>query len=221
MMKRILNHIVKVLFCLTATISFFSCRNDHCNELMFAPTNLFFYSEVDTSVTVGPYALYIQGVGVDSVIDASEKSMVQIALDNSKENCRFAFAVISEHSLTDTLYFNEDSYRVVGEGVDQSYSSCEKLGNAYFFEGDFNSMRIFDRELDSAVYLMTRASVDTLVIDYSNRVDFVSAECGCLTTHKLKNIKFLHNGIGTVVVEDSTVTNLIDAKNVKIYLENY
>ncbi len=202
-------------------VSLLSCRNDHCDDLMYAPTNLLFYSEMDTSVAVKPYAMYIKGVGVDTVIDVDGESMVEISLDNSRESCRFAFAVISEHSVSDTLYLAEGSYRLVGPDLARTYSSLEKIDDAYIFEDDFNTIRVFDRELEEGVYLMGRPDVDTLVLSYTNLVEFVSAECGCLTTHRLKDVKFLHNGIGSVSVVDSIVTNLSDAKNIKIYLENY
>lgn len=221
-MKQVVKKIFyATLWGLLVMVSLLSCRNDHCDDLMFAPTNLFFYSEMDTSVAVEPYGLFIKGVGVDTVIDVDDESMVQIFLNNAQEECRFAFAVTSEHSLSDTLYFGDNAYRLVGEGLDVSYSSYEKVGDAYIFNGDFNTASVFDRKLEEGVYLMTRPEVDTLVLSYTNLVEFVSAECGCLTTHRLKDVKFLHNGIGSVAVVDSVVTNLSDAKNIKIYLENY
>lgn len=229
-MKHAMNHSMKhslikisktIIGAIAVMVSLAACRNDHCDDLMYAPMNIYFYSEIDTSETVNPYALILKGVGVDTVIDASDENMVQLALDNGQESCRFAVAVTSEHSPADTFYFSDDNYRIVGEGIDATYSSYEKIGDAYLFDGDFSTVRVFDKELEEGIYLMARPSVDTLLFTYTNRVEFVSAECGCFTSHRLKSVNFIHNGIGTVSVVDSIVTNLSDAKNIKIYLENY
>lgn len=219
---RLSRSIRRLMVAVSALVALSACRNDHCDDLMFAPTNILFYSEVDTSVMVRPYALYIQGVGVDSIIHVDEKNMVEVALDNSSESCRFAFAVTSEHSLSDTLYLSDEGYRLVGEKLNVTYGSYERVGsNALIFDDDFNTIRVLNREIEENVYLMDRPEVDTLVFQYTNLIEFVSAECGCLTTHRIKDVRFLHNGIGTVAVVDSVVTNLSDAKNIKLYLENY
>lgn len=213
---------IGAIFCVAASFAgwFLSCRNDHCDDLMYAPTNLFFYSEVDTSVLVKPYDLFMQGVGTDSLIMIDNDEMVSISLDNAKESCQFAFAVTSEHSLRDTLSITDDSYHLTGEGLDRTFPSVQNVGNAFFFES-FDNVWVLDEKIDDETFVVLRPEVDTLVMEYTNLLEFVSAECGCLTTHRLKSVKFLHNGIGTVSVVDSIVTNLSDAKNIKIYLENY
>jgi len=88
-------------------------------------------------------------------------------------------------------------------------------------DGDFSAIRLLRWAIDESTLFLARPEIDTLVFDYTNTVELVSAECGCLVSHTLKNVRYLHNGIGTVAVVDSSVTNLSDAKNVKIYLENY
>lgn len=202
------------------TLLLSSCRNNHCDDLMYAPMNVLLYSEVDTSMAAQPMFLVIQGVNADSVIEASSKSTVELLLDNRNEMCSFAFAIITPHAEMDTLFFSGNQCRVVGPGFDEVYSSFEEKYGAYFFDG-INCVRLPDVALSDTSYLSLRPELDTLEFEYDNKIDFVSAECGCVTNHHLKNVKFIHNGIGSVIVVDSTVTNLSDAKNVKIYLENY
>lgn len=205
-----------------AVLALSSCRNDHCDELMYAPTNILFYSEMDTSVAVDPAMMVLKGVGVDSVINCSKKSSVQIRLDNNNEQCMFACAVVTEHSISDTLFIGSPS-RLVGNGLDRevySYSVDEVTG-VVSIDGDFSAIRLLRWAIDESTLFLARPEIDTLVFDYTNTVELVSAECGCLVSHTLKNVRYLHNGIGTVAVVDSSVTNLSDAKNVKIYLENY
>ncbi len=199
---------------------FSSCRNNHCDELMYAPMNVLFYSEVDTSLAAQPMSLIIRGVGTDSVIDATWKTSVELLLDNKKERCAFAFAIVTPHADVDTLFFSGDQCRISGAGVDEVYTSFEEKNGSYFFDG-MKTYRMLGAAISDTSYLSLRPDFDTLVFEYDNMIDFVSAECGCVTTHHLKNVNFVHNGIGSVTVVDSTVTNLSDAKNVKVYLENY
>lgn len=215
---KIINRCVWLSFVSLLLLS--SCRNDHCDDLMYAPMNLLLYSEVDTSDVAEPTLLLIQGVGADSVIDATSESMVELLLDNNSDRCAFAFAVVTPHAEVDTFFFSEEQCRVVGPGFDEVYSSFEKKENVCFFDG-IRCARLIDEELSDTSFLVLRPDLDTLEFEYDNKIEFVSAECGCVTNHHLKNVKFIHNGIGSVVVADSTVTNLSDAKNVKIYLENY
>lgn len=196
-----------------------ACKNDHCDELMFAPTNVLFYSEMDTSVSVGPALLVMRGVGTDSVMNFSSRESIQLKLDNDNERCMFACAVVTDHSLCDTLIEGE-TLRLVGPGLNLICPFKNESSDVLFL-GDFDMVRYQREQLSDSSYLVARPEIDTLVFDYTNLVEFVSAECGCVVSHTLKNVKFLHNGIGSVVVSDSSVTNLSDAKNVKIYLENY
>lgn len=201
-------------------LSLVSCRNNHCDDLMYAPTNVLFYSEVDTSVAAQPMFLMIQGVGADSVIDVTWKSSVELLLDNKNERCSFAFAVITQNSKTDTLSFMGEQCRISGPDLDVTYPSFEEKNGSYFFDG-LKCVRLLGAPLSDTSFLCLRPDMDTLEFEYDNSIDFVSAECGCVVNHHIKNVKFIHNGIGSVIVTDSTVTNLSDAKNVKIYLENY
>lgn len=200
-------------------LALMSCRNDHCDELMYAPTNVLFYSEMDTSVSVEPTLLVLMGVGSDSVMNFSSQKSIQLKLDNANERCMFACAIVTDHSLCDTLFEGEE-LRLVGPGLNVVCS--EKVESSSVLSlGDFSMLRYNRGGLSDTSYLVARPEIDTLVFDYSNQIEFVSAECGCLVSHTLKNVKFLHNGIGSISVVDSSVTNLSDAKNVKIYLENY
>jgi len=198
-----------------------ACKNDHCDELMYAPTTLLFYSEMDTSVSVDPVLLVLKGVESDSVMNCSKQSSVQLRLDNRTERCMYSCAVVTDHSAYDFLYAGS-SVRLTGEGVDLEFPSytLDEATGVITFEGS-DEVRLMRWSEDDTTFVVSRPEVDTLVFDYTNTVEFVSAECGCFVSHVLKNVKFLHNGIGTVSVVDSTVTNLSDAKNVKIYLENY
>ena len=198
-----------------------ACKNDHCDELMYAPTTLLFYSEMDTSVTVEPALLVLKGVGIDSVMNCSKQSTIQLRLDNRDERCMFACAVVTDHSVSDYMSVNS-SVRLTGDGVDLEFPSytLDEATGVITFEGS-DEVRLMRWSEDDSTFVVARPEIDTLVFDYTNTVEFVSAECGCFVSHVLKNVKFLHNGIGTVSVVDSTVTNLSDAKNVKIYLENY
>lgn len=222
-MKKIglgISYVVWSVVCV-ASLALSSCRNDHCDELMYAPTTLLFYSEMDTSVTVEPAMLVLKGVGSDSVMNCSKHSSVQLRLDNRDEHCMFACAVVTAHSANDYMSVGS-SVRLTGDGVEMefpSYTLDEETG-VITFEGS-DEVRLMRWPDDDSTFVVARPEVDTLVFDYTNTVEFVSAECGCFVSHVLKNVKFLHNGIGTVSVVDSTVTNLSDAKNVKIYLENY
>ena len=199
-----------------------SCRNDHCDELMYAPTTVLFYSEMDTSVAVSPYLLVLKGVGTDSIINCSGKSSAQVRLDNDNERCMFACAVVTDHSAYDTLFLGS-SVRLAGNWGSLSFPSCkiDEGTKVVTFDDDFYTTRLLRWPIDDSTYWVSRPEFDTLVFDYTNTVQFVSAECGCFVSHVLKNVKYLHNGIGSVLVVDSTVTNLSDAQNVKIYLENY
>ncbi len=198
-----------------------ACKNDHCDELMYAPTTLMFYSEMDTSVSVNPMLLVLKGVESDSVMNCSKESSIQLRLDNRVERCMYSCAVVTDHSAYEFLYAGS-SVRLRGEGVDLEFPSytLDETTGVITFEGS-DEVRLMRWSEDDTTFVVSRPEIDTLVFDYTNTVEFVSAECGCFVSHVLKNVKFLHNGIGTVSVVDSTVTNLSDAKNVKIYLENY
>ena len=198
-----------------------SCKNDHCDELMYAPTTLSFYSEMDTSVAVSPALLVLKGVGTDSVLNCGLQPSIQLRLDNQAERCMYSCAVVTDHSSYEFLYLGS-SVRLATEAGDVEFPSykLDEATGVFTFEGS-DEVRLLRWTLDDTTFVVSRPEVDTLVFDYTNTVEFVSAECGCFVSHVLKNVKFLHNGIGTVSVVDSTVTNLSDAKNVKIYLENY
>lgn len=198
-----------------------SCKNDHCDELMYAPTTLSFYSEMDTSVAVSPALLVLKGVGTDSMLNCGLQSSIQLRLDNQAERCMYSCAVVTDHSAYEFLYVGS-SVRLASERGDIEYPSykLDEATGVITFEGS-DEVRLLRWLQDDTTIVVSRPEIDTLVFDYTNTVEFVSAECGCFVSHVLKNVKFLHNGIGSISVVDSTVTNLSDAKNVKIYLENY
>lgn len=204
-----------------ASVALSSCKNDHCDELMYAPTTILLYSEMDTSAAVTPALLVLKGVGVDSVMNCSNQSSIQLRLDNRVEQCMFTCAVVTDHSAYDFMYVGS-TVRLKGEGVDMEFPSykVDEATGVVSFEGS-DEVRLMRWAENDTTFVLLRPEVDTLVFDYTNTVEFVSAECGSFVSHGLKNVKFLHNGIGTVSVVDSSVTNLSDAQNVKIYLENY
>ena len=69
-----------------------------------------------------------------------------------------------------------------------------------------------------------RTFFDTLTIKHTNTQEFVSAECGCLTTFRLDEVRHTRRNITDAIIVKQSVTSSIANSNeshIKIYFENY
>ena len=86
-------NLITAFFCLLTGFLFFtSCSNYHCKEPMYVPLAVSFYSDVDTSQQVKFIFLKIQGIGSDSIRNASERnSEDSLSLKKFENSTGFVF----------------------------------------------------------------------------------------------------------------------------------
>ena len=147
-----------------------SCKNNHCTEPMYAPMVVSFYSGQDTTKQVSPPYLTIQGMGSDSLINASGSNNANLPLKQAAGSSQFLFTIADGNSPVD--------------------------GDPVLIQ-------------------------DTLTVIHTNTLDFVSAECGCLTTYHIEDAQFEQNKIGTISIINRSVTSNYNERHINIYLQNY
>lgn len=198
---------------------FSSCINDHCNENLYAPLNITFYSELDTSVQATPSFLLIQGVGTDSLINASWLSNVNVTLDATKQESYFAMTQSTSTELLRLIQLSKNTF--ITEDSSQFYTLDKVINESiHCFNGDFEQTCILAATEDS-LFTFVKLKFDTLKITYNVSLEFVSAECGCMNTYTLKSADFTHKGFGSTLISNSLINSQSNEKHIRIYLENY
>ena len=130
-----------------------------------------------------------------------------------------------------SFYLNTDTSQQVSprflmiEGVDSPYyidASGKSSVQLSLRKFDGLSRFLFKLANDeSPVDTLLVITEDVLSIRHTNTQDFVSAECGCLTTYYIDEVQFTSNGIGDVSITSHTVTNSYNEKHIKIYFKGH
>ncbi len=211
-----------------------SCKNDYCEDSMYAPLVVSFYSEADTSVQVTPQFLAIEGVGSDSYINASGTNSVQLSLKKFDESSSFLFASATDQSKTDTLLFvekrnnadcpcsnpNGDSVSVYNDNGTTLFL-CNQAGSMLIVYKDQPDV-LFVKNTNQDTLFAFEPTKDILSVKYSNTQEFVSAECGCLTTFYIDDeLQHTHNNISDALITNRSVTSSYNEKHIRIYFQNY
>lgn len=208
-----------IIHALVLTLVCPSCNNDHCDESMYAPLGLSFYSELDTSVQVTPPYLLVKGVGSDSLMSLGGAQRIYIPLNPNLNESRFLWVMEPADGAapvdisTDTVWSGQKLERVryLLDGRDLVLHKI--VGDAYVFGGDtiFFYQKGFFYE----------PCQDTLNVSYDLHQEFLSGECGYLTTFYLKSLRFSSDKVGEIMITNRSVTNKYNERHVNIYLENY
>jgi len=222
-------------FCLLAGFLFFisSCSNNHCVEPMYAPLVVSFYSEMDTSLQISPRFLTIEGVGSYNFTNVSGRNSVNLYLKKFDESTSFLFTFAHDESKIDTFIFVEkvsNSFSPCGNPNGDSISVYKKDGNFFFLCNEVNNALIVYGEGPEVLFLQNRAqdtlfvlepTRDVLSVKHSNTQVFVSAECGCLTTFNIDEVRHTSNNIRDVLITNKSVTSAYNERHIRIYIENY
>jgi len=222
--------IVLVTFLTLLCIS--SCNNNHCDDPMYTPFVVSFYSELDTTVQISPRFLIVEGVDAPYYMDVSGKNSMELFLKKFDESSSFAFSFANDYSAIDTLIFvakisNFDSPCVNSE---DSVLVYRKNDNIFFLCNHTNSLLIlyneqpeisFFRNVSEDTLFVFKPTRDILSVKHTNTQEFISAECGCLTTFYINEIRHTNNNITDVSITKRTVTSNYNEKHVKIFFENY
>ena len=222
-------------FCLLTAFLFFisSCSNNHCTDPMYAPLVVSFYSEIDTSVQISPRFLVIEGIGSNDLMNVSGHNSVNLFLKKFEESTNFSFTFAHDESKIDTFIFVEkinSSISPCGSSNGDSISIYRKDNNLFCLCSQSNNALIVYGEGPEILFLQSTApdtlflfepTRDVLSIKHTNTQTFVSAECGCLTTFKLDEVRHTNNNIRDVLITDSSVTSAYNEKHIRIYIENY
>jgi hypothetical protein len=219
------------LFSLLLFIS--SCSNNHCVEPMYVPLVVSFYSEMDTTLQVSPGFLLIEGVGSDSLMNASGSNSVHLSLKKFDESTSFLFTFA--HSRIDTFVLvgkvgtfdspcgnpNGDSVSVYKKNNNIFYL-CNQTSNILIVSGERPEPEVlFFRKVIQDTLFVSELISDVLSIKHSNTQVFVSAECGCLTTFYLDEVRHTQNNIRDYLITNRSVTSKFNEKHIRIYIENY
>lgn len=205
---------------LGVAFAFVSCDNEHCDDSMYCPMEISFYSQMDTSEKIAPPLLLMKGIGSDSIMNFSGKQQIYFPLNPNKETSQFVFLMepYSENIKyvtvkTDTLRSEDEILSIKYYLNDEEIFIKNKIGKAYMFSND--TICLFQ---DGNFY---KPLLDTLNITSDLCHHFLSSECGYLTTFSLKKLKFSQRGVGFILIKNNSVTNKYNDRHVNIYLENY
>lgn len=207
--------IVSLLF---VSALFSSCVNDHCNENMYAPLNIGFYSEMDTSQQVGFQFIVTQGVGTDTAILATNIFDINLMLNPNQNTSLFAMGF----PLPETDWcIQEEKNHFTSVSTGRSYTLNGTINDdIYLFNDQIEDSKKFLRMEDS-FFVFQKIKFDTLKITYDCTLEFVSAECGCRNTYKLKTAGFIHQGTGEAIISNPLIDSQNNEKHIRLYLENY
>ena len=216
-------------FCLLAGFLFFisSCSNNHCVEPMYAPLVVSFYSEMDTSEHVSPRFLIVEG------IDRSGHNSVNLYLKKFEESTNFSFIFAHDESKIDTFVFvgkvnssispcnnsNVDSISVYKKN-DEIFFLCSRANNALIIYGERPEILFIQNTAQDTLFLF-ESTRDVLSVKHTNTQVFVSAECGCLTTFNIDEVRHTNNNIRDVLITNKSVTSAYHERHIRIYIENY
>ena len=79
---------------LTLSTALSSCVTNHCNESIYAPLNIRFNSEVDTSKNVTPEFFSLQGVGADSILYALKNTSMNVNLKTGEKHTHYIATMV-------------------------------------------------------------------------------------------------------------------------------
>lgn len=213
------NRIYRMTFAILFMCFLFNnCVNDHCNEPLYTPINIAFYSETDTAKQAIPMGLTFQGVGTDSIINASGQFAVNLSLDALNDECLYAVALTHVESPLELLTLNSENKLISSDG--QEHPVKRILNDVVYEFGDFEDQLTFVGKVDS-IYVFRKPTFDTLKISYERALEFISAECGCMNTYTIKQARFIHNKIANVMIHTQQINNQSYEKHIQLYLENY
>lgn len=205
---------------IVALFTFVSCNNDHCDKLMYSPLTADLYCGMDTLEKATPMMLVMKGMDRDSILDFTGKDQIELPLNSNKDRADFLVAVYERWTceldkwatIKNNMYFYND-------GKD-SVSISKQFNNALFLSEEFTDLRfVVPYNKDSVALFLP--NFDTLTVQYCNQYEFVSAECGCLSSQLLLNFKFRNNGIGIVSILNPMINNKTNEAQVKILLNNH
>lgn len=208
--------IVSLLF---VSALFSSCVNDHCNENMYAPLNVAFYSEIDTSQQAGLAFLLVQGVGTDSITLATNLFNINLTLNANQPSSSFAMGF----PLPEADFFIQDGEnRFISLIDEQSYTLNGKINDdIYLFNNRLEDAKKFLSMGDDSIFIFQKIKFDTLKVTYDRTIEFVSAECGCMNTYTVKTAGFIHKRIGETIISNPLINSQNNEKHIRVYLENY
>jgi hypothetical protein len=188
---------------------------------------------MDTAKQVSPKFLLIEGVGSYNLMNASGSNSVHLSLKKFEESTSFLFAFAHEESRIDTFLFVEkisSSISPCGNSNGDSVSVYRKDDNIFYLCSQANNVLIVYGERPEALFLKNisqdtlfvfESTSDVLSIKHSNTQVFVSAECGCLTTFYLDEVRHTQNNIRDYLITNRFVTSSYNERHIRIYIENY
>lgn len=206
------------LFFVSFVIVLTSCSNEHCDEVMYAPLIVDFFTEYDDTPAQPSYFMAI-GIGTDSVLDFSGKTRMELPLNMTSNISEYAVAIADKDVnyvpyliINDSTFYSTDNTIVIRKKIDDIY-----------FEKDFNRywQMTDDSDTDDSYLFLRAVKFDTLTVKYANQYEFVSAECGCLATQILLDFQFKNRNIGIAQIVNPLIRNNNANANVEIFLENY
>ncbi len=215
-----------------------SCITNHCNDSVYAPLNLTFYSEIDTAVAVTPSFFCLQGVGSDSIIFASGQNNVNLTLNDQQTSTDFVATITFSGSPVSVYLADSEAVflpywktnvagKLVLDSIPSTYISLDGTARHYvthfksnYFVFDDGSSNILAGQSDGYFYFQS-PNTDTLRITHENTLEFVSAECGCMNTHTIKQAVFLHKGVASAQIVNPLINNQNYESHIKLFLENY
>lgn len=212
--------------------------NNHCNEDMYTPLNLAFYSEIDTAQQVSPLFLTFQGVGIDSILYASGTSSINLPLNSEADEVNYEVLMTFSASSQTVLiadstqpFFSIQRQNTYGMTLTDSIPTCYySLDKTQYYRMISGSDYLFYFEEGKPLVLLTKdapyvyfqnPTKDTLNIKYSKSLEFVSAECGCKNTYEIKEATFKRGGVASIQINNKNVNSESNAKHINLYLENY
>jgi hypothetical protein len=212
-----------------------SCSNDHCSESMYAPLIISFRSEIDTSRSVAPAYMAIEGVNSLHFRNISAKDSIHLPLRKLEETSKFRFYTAIPESQQEiwTYVENRPNNQCPCENLSGTVPVYEYNGTEIFICSETNEepmLFVYKNTTPTVFFLKGRETgtlsvyvptEDVLSINYQNTQEFISGECGCLVTHRLNYMIFEQNGIGEIVIKAHSVSNRYDERHANIYLENY
>lgn len=213
------NFLRKIALFFVAGFAFLvSCDNEHCDEVMYTPLRIDLYGDMDTLKKATPFSLLMMGIGTDSILDFSYQSQITLPLNSGSNTSRFAMALTDGScEISAMKLINGNKFVDFASGDTVIFQ--KKIEN-FYIENDFYSAKYKLDESDS-IYYFLKPAYDTLLILYHNQYEFVSAECGCLTSQLLFNIKFENDGFGIITLLNPMINNKNNEANAKIFLKNH
>lgn len=221
-----------------AAMTFSSCVNNHCNEDMYTPLNLAFFSEIDTAQQVTPLFLTFQGIGVDSVLYASGTTNINLPLNSESNEVNYEVLMTFSASTQTVLvadstqpFFSVKRQNSYGMTLTDSIPTCYYsldgtkyyrllTGSDYLFYFEEGNPLVLLTKDDPYVYFQNPTK-DTLNIKYNKSLEFVSAECGCKNTYEITQASFKRGGVASIQINNPNVNSESNAKHINLYLENY